>query len=115
MGKFHGNMSLPAGGGDPWWKVMLQFAGGRRRCPNETPTGYFEPIADYFEPGRTDTAIEKPDYFVVLRTNSGRKDLSGRTSGPGAAFGGDFRAFIERVDGIREMVDTGMVVFGFLI
>jgi len=86
---------FPPGGGDPWWKVKLQFSGGRRRCPNDPPTGYFEPAADYFPEGYIDTAIEKPDYFVVLRTNSGRKDLSGRTSGPGANFGGDFRAFIE--------------------
>jgi hypothetical protein len=87
---------FPPGGGDPWWKVRLQFAGGRRRCPTETPTGYFEPLADYYpEEYYMDTAIEKPDYYVVLRTNSGRKDLSGRTSGPGALFGGDFRTFIE--------------------
>ncbi len=86
---------FPPGGGDPWWKVRLRFSGGRRRCPQTSPTGYFHPVADYFEPGRTDTAIEKPDYFVVLRTNSGRKDVSGRMSGPGALFGGDFRAFIE--------------------
>jgi len=86
---------FPPGGGDPWWKIRLRFSGGRRRCPDATPTGYFHSIADYYEPGRVDTAIEKPDYYIVLRTNSGRKDLSGKTSGPGGLFGGDFRAFIE--------------------
>jgi len=86
---------FPPGGGDPWWKVRLRFSGGRRRCPDDDPTGYFEPVADYYKPGVPNTAIEKPDYFVVLRTNSGKKDISGRTSGPGATFGGDFRAFIE--------------------
>lgn len=86
---------FPPGGGDPWWKVRLRFAGGRRRCPGQTPTGYFHAVPDYYEPGRVDTAIEKTDYYIVLRTNSGRGDLSGRTSGPGGLFGGDFRAFVE--------------------
>lgn len=88
---------FPPGGGDPWWKIRLKFRGGRRRNAGDTPNGYMEPNADYFPDGTPTTtfAREMPDYFIVLRTNSGRKDLSGRTTGPGAVFGGDFRAFIE--------------------
>ncbi|MCX8063817.1 MAG: PKD domain-containing protein [Candidatus Hydrogenedentes bacterium] len=88
---------FPPGGGDPWWKIRIKFRGGRRRNAGETPTGYLEPVADYYPEGTATTTFgrEMPDYFIVLRTNSGRKDLSGRTTGPGAIFGGDFRAFIE--------------------
>jgi len=86
---------FPPGGGDPWWKIRFKLRGGRRRNTGDTPTGYLEPVPDYYPSGTPTTANEMPDYFIVLRTNSGRKDLSGRTTGPGAIFGGDFRAFIE--------------------
>jgi PKD repeat protein len=86
---------FPPGGGDPWWKIALRFAGGRRRTSTDPHTGYFEICPDYFPPGVPGTAFEKPDYFVVLHTDSGFKDLSGKMDGNGMIFGADFRAFIE--------------------
>lgn len=86
---------FPPGGGDPWWKIRMRFSGGRRRHPGDLCTGYFEATPDYFPSNVPGTAYAQPDYFVVLHTDSGFKDLSGRQDGNGAIFGGDFRAFIE--------------------
>jgi len=74
---------FPPGGGDPWWKIKMRFAGGRRN-----PDG----CRGTFEPAPEPAA----DFFVVLHTDSGYRDLSGLTGdGNGIKLGADFRAFIE--------------------
>lgn len=84
---------FPPGGGDPWWKIRLRFSGGRRRSFSPEP-----PCKGFFEgtPDALPTWLSVPDYFVVLRTDSGFQDVSGQTGdGIGMKLGADFRAFIE--------------------
>lgn len=83
---------FPPGGGDPWWKIRFRMAGGRRRCPTCTPTGYMEAIPDAWKR----TSFPKPDYFIVMRPDSGFKDISGVVGdGVGLPLGADTRVFIE--------------------
>ncbi|HPO13326.1 MAG TPA: PKD domain-containing protein [Candidatus Hydrogenedentes bacterium] len=82
---------FPPGGGDPWWKIKMKFDGGRRRNPGDPCTGGFEPVPDAIG-----GFVSVADYFVVLHTDSGYRDLSGLPGdGDGIKLGADFRAFIE--------------------
>jgi PKD repeat protein len=81
---------FPPGGGDPWWRIKMAFDGGAR--PGGL-AGRAEPAigTDFFGNG-----APKPDFFIVMRGDSGFRDISG-LPGDGTAlpFGADMRAFIE--------------------
>lgn len=92
---------LPPGGGDPWWKISLRLWGGTRKLGNygsydkEFTEGFVEKVPDNHT-GYTYGSEESPDYFVVVRTDSGFKDISlAPGDGAGITYGADFRAFIE--------------------
>jgi hypothetical protein len=86
------------------WKINLRFFYGRRRWVSSTNdsdvSGHVEPVPDNY--GNFPTESEcSPDYFVVVRTDSGFKDVSQTVpDGNGVMMGADFRVFIEprRVD-----------------
>ncbi|HOQ90403.1 MAG TPA: hypothetical protein PLX03_09725, partial [Candidatus Hydrogenedentes bacterium] len=93
---------FPPGGGDPWWKISLRLWGGTRKDANvdnrssrDFTEGTVEAIPDNH--GSLVIASEKsPDYFVVVRTDSGYKDVSLLPGdNTGIAYGADFKAFIE--------------------
>ncbi|MGC9054041.1 MAG: PKD domain-containing protein, partial [Candidatus Hydrogenedens sp.] len=69
---------FPPGGGDPWWKINLRFFYGRRRyvTPSDNDvSGFVEPIPDNYVGVATGSEYAS-DYFVVIRTDSGFKDVS---------------------------------------
>ena len=102
---------FPPGGGDPWWKIKVAFAGGRRRDPDETPTGYAEPIPD----GPEGWVEEKCDYFVVVRADSGYNDSSTRDpDGVPISLGADTKVFIEprRINPLTGYMDGGIRITG---
>lgn len=86
---------FPPGGGDPWWKLRLRLStAGRRRLPEQTPTGYLDAVPD----GNREDFFTGfvSDYFVVIRPDSGYADSRGLPGdGVGLTYGADFRAFIE--------------------
>ncbi|MCC6153204.1 MAG: IPT/TIG domain-containing protein, partial [Candidatus Hydrogenedentes bacterium] len=86
---------FPPGGGDPWWKLRIRLHdGGRRRTDGQEPTGYLDAIPDPETNVYPSTFV--PDYFVVVRPDSGYQDSSGLPGdGVGLTYGADFRAFIE--------------------
>ncbi|MCC6797663.1 MAG: IPT/TIG domain-containing protein [Candidatus Hydrogenedentes bacterium] len=86
---------FPPGGGDPWWKLRIRLNdGGRRRADDETPTGYLDATPDPQSAIHASTWV--PDYFVVVRPDSGYQDSSGLPGdGVGLTYGADFRSFIE--------------------
>lgn len=85
---------FPPGGGDPWWKIRLRFSDNGRRRIDETPTGYLDPVPDNESVIYPSSFV--PDYFVVVRPDSGYQDSSGLPGdGVGLTYGADFRAFIE--------------------
>ncbi len=85
----------PPGGGDPWWKIRLTFADGRRRnTDDEEPRGYLEAVPDFLK-GSVESA-NFCDYFVVFRADSGYIDISNIPGdGKGMPLGADFKTFIE--------------------
>ena len=104
-------VALPPGGGDPWWKIKLHFFGGRRRSSGEisdidNTDGHLEKVPDNHIGGDFESASDySNDFFVVVRTDSGFRDVSlGPPDGTGITMGADFRAFIEPR---RFDVDTG--------
>ncbi len=108
---------LPPGGGDPWWKIALRFYDGDRKSSNilslgAGKEGFVDAVPN--NAGRYTIDSEwSPDYFVVVRTDSGYKDVSlGAGDGSGIAMGADFRAFIEprRVDAIKGTSAGGVFV-----
>ncbi|HUW60580.1 MAG TPA: PKD domain-containing protein [Candidatus Bathyarchaeia archaeon] len=102
---------FPPGGGDPWWKIKVAFAGGRRRDPPDTPTGYAEAIPD----GPTGWVEEKCDYFVVVRADSGYNDSSTRDpDGVPISLGADTKVFIEprRINPLTGFMDGGIRITG---
>jgi len=87
---------FPPGGGDPWWKLKMRFQGGHRAAPvpNIPCKGFLEPIPD--TGGALGGSFPAADFFVVLRADSGFRDVSGETGdGIGMALGTETRAFIE--------------------
>ncbi|MEK7795506.1 MAG: CFI-box-CTERM domain-containing protein, partial [Candidatus Hydrogenedentota bacterium] len=105
---------FPPGGGDPWWKVQMQFFGGDRRNSDDDISdtivveAFVEPVpvdiegnlGDQGGSGTTgvdfEIGIERSNYFVVVRSDSGRNDVSlVPGDGVGMLPGADFRAFIE--------------------
>jgi PKD repeat protein len=96
---------VPPGGGDPWWKISLRLIDGDRKVSNVLSNavymeGWLEPVPDNHGSFTIDSEWS-PDFFVVVRTDSGFKDASlASGDGGGIAMGADFRAFIEprRVD-----------------
>lgn len=84
---------FPPGGGDPWWTIKLKLKYGRRRATlDTTPTGYLDGTPDKF----TITDLPKPDYFVVIRPDSGARDSSLVVGdGTGWTLGADTRVFVE--------------------
>jgi PKD repeat protein len=92
---------FPPGGGDPWWKIKLRFLGGRRRGATDGCLGSLEAQPDFFQAGENPTddpqaGGPKPDYFIVVRADSGYSDISGMVGdGTGLAVGADFRVFVE--------------------
>jgi hypothetical protein len=91
--QFVGN---PPDGGDPWWRIKLRFYEGRRReRTSTTPTGYIEAVPDNFGPGKGASEIS-PDFFVVMRPDSGFQDASlVPGDGTGYLVGADLKANIE--------------------
>lgn len=85
------HISEPPGGGAPWWKIKLRFAGWRYTAAN------LPKVPNNLIPGELQLASEfSYDYFVVARLDSGYKDGSGNATGnPGATFGAEFKAMIE--------------------
>lgn len=81
---------FPPGGGDPWWKIKLPLSGDSRPADN---SGRIEALFD----DNDDISPEfLPDYFVVMRTDSGFQDVGGLPGdGTGLRPGADLRAFIE--------------------
>ncbi len=110
-------IALPPGGGDPWWKIQLRFYDGDRKVGNilstgATKEGFVEPVPDNHG-GYTVDSEWSPDFFVVVRTDSGYKDVSGESHpGGGIAMGADFRAFIEprRFDSAKGTGSGGVFV-----
>ncbi|MCX5771491.1 MAG: PKD domain-containing protein, partial [Candidatus Hydrogenedentes bacterium] len=105
---------FPPGGGDPWWKIKIAFANGRRRTEPETPTGYAEAIPD----GPDGWVEDKCDYFVVLRADSGYVDSSTRDDdGVGMALGADTKCFIEprRINPKTGFMDGGIRITGSML
>ncbi len=91
-------IALPPGGGDPWWKLKMNFWGGRRRrdIDEDDVEGYLETTPDNAASDAYSGSEYTSDYFVVVRTDSGFQDISMTSpSGTGATMGADFRAFIE--------------------
>lgn len=86
---------FPPGGGDPWWKICLRFYGGRRGDPFDE--GYVSPVPNNYMGNDNPTGSEYSlDYFVVIRADSGFKDVSLTVpDGKGVMMGADFRCFIE--------------------
>ena len=93
---------FPPGGGDPWWKISLRLWGGTRKNANidnrvnrDFTEGYVETVPDNHGPYRFDSEFS-PDYFVVIRTDSGYRDVSLLPGdNTGITYGADFKAFIE--------------------
>lgn len=87
---------FPPGGGDPWWRIKMAFDGGARpgNPSDDNVSGRAEPIVptgDFFANG-----LPKPDYFIVMRADSGFRDISGKPGdGTALPLGADMRAFIE--------------------
>ena len=88
---------FPPEGGDPWWKIKLRFAEGRRRPiesigDGDNTEGYVEKVPDGGD-------VESPyfcDYFVVVRPDSGFVDASTIVGdGVGMPLGTDYRVFVE--------------------
>lgn len=109
---------FPPDGGDPWWKIKLRFAEGTRRdfdtvAEEENIEGYVEKVPD----GGLDFSPYTPDYFVVVRGDSGSKDAS-LLAGTGTAMpmGADFRAFVEprRFNPLTGVEDGGIYVSSML-
>ena len=91
---------FPPGGGDPWWKVSLEFYADR-----DIPWNFISPqpnniFPDPSEDGKFASEFTY-DYYIITRFDSGFRDVSLRpASNTGATYGAEFRAFIEpkRVD-----------------
>ncbi|MFM1919634.1 MAG: hypothetical protein RLZZ303_1268, partial [Candidatus Hydrogenedentota bacterium] len=84
---------FPPGGGDPWWKAKIRFLGGARPgdFALDNTAGTMEGAPDEFEPG-----VPRPDYFVVMRADSGFRDIGGLPAdGTAMTFGAEMRPFIE--------------------
>ena len=100
----------PPGGGDPWWRMKMQFYGGYRRDGDTwVPEAYISPAPD----GPVTSTMFYNDYFVVIHTDSGYKDISlSSGDGTGITPGADFRAFIEprRFDAQTGNWDGGIYV-----
>ncbi len=80
---------FPPGGGDPWWKIRFRLSNNGQR--GDSPGGFLEPTPDPDGPSSF-----QPDYFVVVRPDSGYQDSSALPGdGVGLTYGADFRAFIE--------------------
>ena len=106
---------LPPGGGDPWWKMSMRFIDGDRKFANVTSLGGKEGFVEAVPDNHGSFTIDSewsPDYFVVIRTDSGYKDVSlGEGDGSGIMMGADFRAFIEpRRDGSVKGTSTGGIL-----
>ncbi len=104
---------FPPGGGDPWWKVRLRFAFGARTESIDELRG-LEITPDVLEDQDGDTVSSElvPDYFVVIRPDSGFQDISGIPGdGTGIRPGADFRAFIEprRFNSFSNNFDGGIL------
>jgi PKD repeat protein len=108
---------FPPGGGDPWWKIKLRIAGFASKFSDEgeDPLGWVEPTPDQAS-GDSDSFSYSEvtfDYFVVVRTDSGFKDISTLPGdGNGIKAGADFRAFIEprRFNALTGSYDGGIHV-----
>lgn len=104
-------VSFPPDGGDPWWKMKLQFFDGRRRAAGETPTGYLDPTPHAFASGPYIPSDHFHNYFVVVRPDSGYQDVSLLPGdGTGMPAGADLRAFIEprRYNAFKGQEDGGI-------
>jgi hypothetical protein len=104
---------FPPGGGDPWWKTSLRLYDGNRRFDfDDTMSGAIEPQMDNIT-GLIGGAAVTFDYFVVVRTNSGYRDISINSNpGPGINVGADFRTFIEPR---RTDANTGLSTGGIYL
>ena len=109
---------FPPGGGDPWWKIKLRFFGGARNLGDAlTGGGFIENIPEDdegdLEEGYLEVSgLERVDYFVVARTDSGFRDISLEAGdGEGIAPGADFKAFIEprRIDAVTGDYTGGIL------
>ena len=95
---------FPPGGGDPWWKIKLSLWGWNRS--GDEAEGSLEKTPD----GAGQNQY-KPDFFVVVRADSGFEDISlAPPDGVGMTMGADFRAFIEprRYNAIKGHWDGGI-------
>lgn len=105
---------FPPGGGDPWWKIRLRFFEGARRAgfpSREDLTGYLDPVPNSF--GVPESSAYYPDFFVVIRTDSGFQEVSlAPPTGTGVQAGAEFRAFIEprRFNPVSGNFDGGIHV-----
>jgi len=86
---------FPPGGGDPWWKIKLPLVGvSRAGLATDSLLGALEPVPDFIEDDINANFF--PDYFIVVRLDSGFQDISLLPGdGTGVRPGADFRAFIE--------------------
>ena len=104
-------VSFPPDGGDPWWKMKLNFANGRRRNGGETPTGYLDPTPHPYATGPYIPSDFYHNYFVVLRPDSGYQDVSLLPGdGTGMPLGANIKAIIEprRYNAFKQQEDGGI-------
>lgn len=111
------SIMYPPGGGDPWWKIKLQFQQGRRRFITEgDASGYVTAVPNNVlsvDPPIPTASDYSADFFVVMHTDSGFRNASlGIPDGEGLQLGADTRAFIEprRFNPLTGNYDGGIYV-----
>lgn len=88
LGAYWEHVPYPPGGGDPWWRITLQFGNNRGGA------GRMEPVPNGDVNERA--SIRFHDYFITVRADSGYADSSGLTGdGTGITYGAESRLYVE--------------------
>ena len=101
---------FPPGGGDPWWKVSIEFGAEDDFGPTFISAQPNNVFPDATESGKFASEFTY-DYYVVTRFDSGFRDCSLRpASNTGATYGAEFRAIIEpkRIDPFTGAYSGGL-------
>jgi len=110
LGAYWEHVANPPGGGDPWWRITLQFGNNRGGAGRMEPT----PNGDV----NARPSIQFHDYFITVRADSGYADASGRSGdGTGITYGAETRMYIEPryTTPSNDVFDGSMDMGGLLV